>query len=82
MRTVHVKKIIFTTLLLVVSFFSLSAIAEESSAMQDLQNANQDSREAVAAPTPEQAKDEAGQTFDTPHDSSATSQESSSSQQQ
>lgn len=70
------KKIIFTSLLLVISLFSLSAIAEESSssssAMQDLQNANQDGREAVAAPTPEQAKDEAGQTFDTPHDSEAT----------
>jgi len=81
MRIVHMKKIIFSTLLLVVSLFSLAAIAEESSAMQDLQNANQDGREAVAAPTPEQAKDEAGQTFDTPHDSSATSQESSAPQQ-
>jgi hypothetical protein len=70
------KKLIFTTLLLVVSLFSLSAIAEESSssssAMQDLQNANQDGQEAVAAPTPEEAKVEAAETFDTPHDSSST----------
>jgi hypothetical protein len=64
------KKIIFTTLLVVVSLFSLSAFAEESSsAMQDLQNANQDGQEAVAAPTPEEAKVESSQTFDTPHDS-------------
>ncbi len=71
------KKITFTTLLLVISLFSLSAIAEESSsssssAMQDLQNANQDGREAVAAPTPEEAKVQSGQTFDTPHESETT----------
>ena len=43
-----------------------------ASAMQDLQNANQDGQEAVAAPTPEEAKVEAAETFDTPHDSSST----------
>ncbi len=73
MRTAQMKKIILTTLLLAVSLFSLPAIAEESSssssAMQDLQNANQDGQEAVAAPTPEEAKVESGETFDTPHNS-------------
>ncbi|MBL6985608.1 MAG: hypothetical protein ISR72_00980 [Methylobacter sp.] len=67
------KKIIFTILLLVAPLFSLPAVAEESSssssAMQDLQNASQDGQEAVAAPTPEEAKVESGETFDTPHDS-------------
>lgn len=39
------------------------------SAMEDLENAYEDGQEAVAAPTDEDAAVEAGETFDTPHDS-------------
>ena len=42
---------------------------DSGSAMQQLQDAVQDSQEAVAAPTDEEAKEESGETFDTPHDS-------------
>jgi len=42
---------------------------DEGSAMQQLQDAVQDSQEAVAAPTDEEAKEESNETFDTPHDS-------------
>ena len=44
--------------------------AEQSgqSAMEDLENAAEDGQEAIAAPTDEEAKEEASETFDTPHD--------------
>jgi len=42
---------------------------ESGSAMQQLEEAAQDSQEAVEAPTDEEAKEESGETFDTPHDS-------------
>ncbi len=48
----------------------IAASAQDGdSAMQQLQDAVQDSQEAVAAPTDEEAKEESGETFDTPHDS-------------
>ena len=48
----------------------IAASAQDGdSAMQQLQDAVQDGQEAVAAPTDEEAKEESGETFDTPHDS-------------
>ena len=48
----------------------IAASAQDGdSAMQQLQDAVQDAQEAVAAPTDEEAKEESGETFDTPHDS-------------
>ncbi len=48
----------------------IAASAQDGdSARQQLQDAVQDGQEAVAAPTDEEAKEESGETFDTPHDS-------------
>ena len=43
--------------------------ADDESAMEQLEQANEDGQEAVEAPTEEEAYEEAGETFDTPHDS-------------
>ena len=65
---------VFAAMLLAgLSFAQSSASAEDeqpdSSAMEQLEQADEDGQEAVEAPTDEDAKVESGETFDTPHDS-------------
>ena len=70
---------LFAAILLAgLSFAQSSASAEDEqpqteqsdpSAMQQLEQADEDGQEAVEAPTDEEAKVESGETFDTPHDS-------------
>ena len=70
---------VFAAILLAgLSFAQSSASAEDeqpqteqpdSSAMQQLEQADEDGQEAVEAPTDEEAKVESGETFDTPHNS-------------
>jgi hypothetical protein len=57
------------SVLAMAGLLALSPQPARAGAMEDLQNAAQDGKEAVAAPTEEGAKAESNETFDTPHDS-------------
>ena len=51
------------------SVYAEEEAATSTDALQQLEQAAQDGQEAVAAPSEEEAKVEAGETFDTPHNS-------------